>query len=75
VLAGLVESRKDGRWVYYRLHRHRAAYAELLNYVQNQIAQDDSYSADFKSLKSLLATTPEEICRKQRGEMCCPSSS
>jgi ArsR family transcriptional regulator, arsenate/arsenite/antimonite-responsive transcriptional repressor len=70
--AGLVESRKDGRWVYYRLHHNRTPFNELLHYIQTNLATDQEFKADIKVLNALLQCTPEEICRKQRGEMCCP---
>jgi DNA-binding transcriptional ArsR family regulator len=65
VNAGLLESRKEGRWVYYRLNikdnRFRAWLKESLK-----------GKADLGCLSQIVAAPPEDICRKQRGTGCCP---
>ena len=70
--AGLIESRKDGRWVYYRLHRQRAAFAWLLDGIKANKELQVEMGNHLKTLKNVLACNPEDLCRKQRGESCCP---
>ena len=72
-LAGLVESRKDGRWVYYRLRGGASALPEaLVEWIGRETATDTEMRADMKRLKGILAREPEALCREQRGEKCCP---
>lgn len=73
--AGLVESRKEGRWVYYRLCSERAEYAPLLTWLQEQLwqaAHNSARAEDTQRLVEIMALDPEELCRKQRGDNCCP---
>lgn len=64
--AALVEMRKDGRWIFYRLPKTqtpivRHALQWACQSLQNSLtALDDS-----KRLKSILKIDPEEICRRQ----------
>jgi ArsR family transcriptional regulator len=68
---GLVDSRKDGRWVYYRLRK--PAGAELLfQWLEHSLSGAEELVADFQALKKILGITREELCRMQRGEECCP---
>ena len=49
--AGLVESRKDGRWVYYRLPVQAAAEAEMaLNWVHGSLRTSPAAKEDEKRL-------------------------
>jgi DNA-binding transcriptional ArsR family regulator len=67
--AGLVEGRKDGRWMYYRLPGRGASKAarEAVAWVRRGLAESPQTSLDEKRLKAILAMDPEEICRKQCG--------
>jgi ArsR family transcriptional regulator len=69
--AGLVSSRKDGRWIYYRLECPAEA-EPVLEWLRSSIAQSKLLQADLASLQEILAVTREELCRMQRGEICCP---
>ena len=65
VNAALLQSRKDGRWVYYRLNNDDSRFWTWLN--------DDLYDkADLGCLDKIVASPVEDICRKQRGIKCCP---
>jgi DNA-binding transcriptional ArsR family regulator len=67
--AGLVDSRKDGRWVYYALPGKEASPAvrEALVWVQGSLANDPRIAEDQKNLKKVLKCDPAELCRKQCG--------
>lgn len=71
--SGLIESRKDGRWVYYRLCKESASSAALLDWVKNELKKSSDAVKDKKQLEEIMAYEPEELCRKQRGEKCCPN--
>lgn len=72
--AGLVEGRKDGRWVYYR-HPDRDI-SDLvrgtLDWVRSSLAKDPHILADVKRLQEVLKLNPEILCRQQC--MTCHSS-
>ena len=75
VSAGLVESRKDGRWVYYRPGRANALLLPLVECVRRETAGDARMRADMKRLGGIVAMEPEALCREQRGEKCCPRAN
>lgn len=65
--AGLVESRKAERWVYYRLSG-KAAPAMVkasLTWVNKAIESNDRIQADNKKLKQILKINPAELCQRQ----------
>ncbi len=73
VNAGVLQSRKEGRWVYYRLAKNSDV--ELLNWVRSRVSDSAQIAADRKSLAAIMRGTPEDLCRKQRGDRCCPTPS
>src|SRR5512143_792494 len=60
--AGLVEDRKDGRWVLHRLARDAAATAHL-EPVWSSLARDLQVEADARLLRELRRVPVEELCR------------
>lgn len=68
--AGLVESRKDGRWIYYRLPGRTAPVAvrEAIDWVEQSLANDPQAVADAKQLKLILKENPTELCKRQCGK-------
>ncbi len=72
ISSGLVDSRKDGRWVYYRLGREQADFGVLINWVESQLSNDPDAVSDAATLKNITSCEPEDLCRKQRGDDCCP---
>lgn len=69
--AGLVESRKDGRWVNFRLVEN-PEHDLIITWLRNSLTTTSQIEADKVSLGCILGQDPEDICRKQRGEACCP---
>ncbi len=66
--AGLVENRKDARWVHYRL---ASGFPEaLLNWVQTSVKGSEIIANDRKTLETIVANPVDELCkaRKQRKE-------
>ena len=71
---GLVESRKDGRWVHYRLRRERADLAALISWIAGQLRDDPDAARDAESMRAIARMDREDLCRRQRGETCCPQT-
>lgn len=65
--AGLVDSRKNGRWVYYALPGKEASPAvrEALDWVLRSLADNPRIAEDQKNLKNVLKCAPADLCRKQ----------
>ena len=72
ISSGLVDSRKDGRWVYYRLCREQPDFGVLIDWVESQLSNDPDAISDATILMDITACEPEDLCRKQSGEECCP---
>jgi DNA-binding transcriptional ArsR family regulator len=60
--AGLVEDRKDGRWVVHRLAQDDAATGHL-EPVWKSITRDPQVEADARLLRELRRVPVEELCR------------
>lgn len=65
--ARLVESRKEGRWAYFRLAEDDAPKAarEILERILVLLSSEKQIKADQKLLKAVLKIEPEELCRRQ----------
>ena len=65
--AGLIQSRKAERWVYYRLPDQTAPVAvrEALDWVKKSLSQSEQATTDAKKLNRVLKTVLAEICRRQ----------
>lgn len=66
--AGLVESRKDGRWIYYKLPGKGAPVAarEAVDWVKKSLATDPRILGDNRQIKSILKQDPAELCKRQK---------
>ena len=72
ISSGLVDSRKDGRWVYYRIRREQTDFGVLIGWIESQLSHDPDIAHDAKKLDDITSCEPEDLCRKQRGDECCP---
>lgn len=67
--ARLVQNRKQGRWVFYRLS---GEFPELLRaWLRESLADSPEVLADSDNLKAILACEPDELCQRQRGKEGC----
>ena len=66
VTSGLVLSRKDGRWVHYRINRDQANLRPLMSWIRNQVKEDIDLLEDLKDLSSVTACPPVELRKRQR---------
>jgi DNA-binding transcriptional ArsR family regulator len=65
--ARLVESRKDGRWMYYRLPDRDAPKAakDAIAWIRRHLAPSPQIVQDGKDLQKILSMNPEELCKGQ----------
>jgi DNA-binding transcriptional ArsR family regulator len=65
--AGLVESRKDGRWIFYQLPGKKAPamVRDALDWIEKSLAENPHVLEDKKQLKKILKQDPAELCRRQ----------
>ena len=65
--AGLVESRKDGRWIYYRLPSKDAPVAvrEAIDWVVKSLEDNPRVANDVREVKQILKADPVDLCRRQ----------
>jgi DNA-binding transcriptional ArsR family regulator len=64
--ARLVDSRKQGRWTYFRIDEEAPAMAaEAVAWVVRALNRDPRVREDCKRLTQILKIDPEELCRKQ----------
>ena len=72
--AGLLTSRKSGKWVFYRLCPDQPSEG-LIGWLKERLHSSKQRENDMERLAAITAIDPEEICRKQRGVTCCPPST
>jgi ArsR family transcriptional regulator len=65
--ARLVDSRKEGRWTYFRLAARDAppTARDAAALVDHALSGDARVRADGRRLKEILKLDPEELCRRQ----------
>ena len=73
VNAGILKNRKEGRWVYYWLDKSQQNHQPIMDWLRIQLSRSRELKKDKMELKKIIALDREEICRKQRGEACCPT--
>ena len=67
--ARLVQSRKEGRWVFYRL---TAAFPDLLRqWLTGSLADSEEIRVDRERLQTILACDPDDLCRQQKQRKKC----
>lgn len=69
--AGLLDSRKEGRWVYYRLAPPSST-GPVFQWLESTLVESEQLQADARTLENIVEITREDLCRMQRGEACCP---
>ena len=65
--ANLVDSRKNGRWIYYRLPiaNNTVAVKPAIDWVARSVGNDPRIVNDAKLLKKILKSDPSELCKRQ----------
>ena len=64
--AGLLDARKEGRWIYYSLAGKEAPAParEAIRWVAKALAEDRQLARDAADLKKVLALDPAELCKR-----------
>jgi ArsR family transcriptional regulator, arsenate/arsenite/antimonite-responsive transcriptional repressor len=65
--AGLVNSRKEGRWIYYKLPGRDAPVVvrEAIDWIEKSLDGNLRVAGDQKVLKRILKQDPAVLCKKQ----------
>jgi DNA-binding transcriptional ArsR family regulator len=65
--AGLVDARKDGRWMYYRIvEKPEPVVSKALKWAAESWDATPEAHADARALKKVCCQSPEELCQIQR---------
>jgi len=72
VNAGLLKSRKDGRWINYGLNLSCKGMAGIMYWLKPEFQSSIEVRNDLETLNQITSIPREDLCRKQRGESCCP---
>ena len=67
--AGLVNARKEGRWMYYSLPRNGTPTAarEAVAWVRRSLDRNERIAEDEKRMKKVVAMDLSELCKRQCG--------
>ncbi|MFH1614571.1 MAG: metalloregulator ArsR/SmtB family transcription factor [Planctomycetota bacterium] len=60
--AGLVETRKEGRWIYYRLADGAKKSREILGWLQRHLKNDKRVLDDSKQLRRMQKMSKDQLC-------------
>ena len=74
--ARLIDSRKQGRWMYYRLADQRVsiANAEATAWILRSISETDRFLKDSQRIEEILKIDPEILCSQQNRSGACEKS-
>ena len=67
--ARLVQSRKNGRWVYFKISDEFPV--QLREWFENEVFNAEEIKGDETVLKDILSGTVEELCRNQKERTKC----
>jgi len=67
IQTGIVDSRKDGRWVYYRLQKKNSDFSALILWLEKEFQNSALVQTDQLRLHEIDSSDKMEMCRKQRG--------
>jgi DNA-binding transcriptional ArsR family regulator len=72
--AGLVQTRKQGRWIYCSLNeRASPVQAQATRWALTAFADSPQGRRDRRTLQKILEISPQELCRKQACRVACCS--
>ncbi len=74
VNAGVLKNRKQGRWIYFRIHTEDPSLTDLLDWVKKRVENSEQVKEDLDVLKRILLIPCEELSQKQRESGTCSNS-
>jgi DNA-binding transcriptional ArsR family regulator len=71
--ARLIDSRKQGRWMYYRLADQRVSRtnAQAIEWILQSITETDRFLQDNECIEAILKIDPEILCSQQNRSGAC----
>lgn len=66
VHSGVLQNRKQGRWVYFRLNRDDSYLAPLFKWIKREVENSIQVTQDLEALDKILCIPCENLSRKQR---------
>lgn len=66
VNAGLLKTRKKGRWVYFRLNKDILSFEPVATWIAGQIKESDQLKKDTQALKGIASCSCQDIIRQQK---------
>jgi len=66
--AHLVDTRKEGRWIYYRLPDREVSreIKESIEWLKSLLKKNPVIREDYRRLKGIIRLEPEALCERQR---------
>lgn len=68
---GLLTSRKDGRWIYFRLKVEDENLKVIFDWIASELRISKDLSEDRMKLQDIISCEAVDLCKKQRGNDCC----
>lgn len=65
ISAGLVDRRKDGRWVYYRLKSEDENFKPVMSWIKNEFSESKDIKECLENLDKITACDLETFCRNK----------
>jgi DNA-binding transcriptional ArsR family regulator len=75
ITAGILKSRKQGRWVYFRLNTEELAIEPIIYWLKQRLEGSTQIERDLDVLNQIAATSCEDLSRKQRTGSFCSKKS
>ena len=70
--AKFVQSKKEGRWIYYRLSdKATKLIQDFTDLTITGLLDSEIIMNDKNKLKTIRNSNLDDLCKKQRGDMCC----
>ena len=66
VNSGVLQSRKQGRWVYFRLNRENSSLNLLFQWINRNVENSTQVTQDLEALKKIVCIPCEHLSGKQR---------
>ncbi|MGM0655951.1 MAG: ArsR/SmtB family transcription factor [Thermodesulfobacteriota bacterium] len=66
VNSGVLQSRKQGRWVYFRLNRDDASLTPLFQWINRNVENSTQVRQDLEVLEKIACISCEDLSAKQR---------
>lgn len=73
IRADLIQSRKEGRWVFYKMKKADPINKKLMLWIKETVSGDPDLQRDLKQLRKVTSCSPNKLRERQRKEAatCC----